>query len=119
MSDADDWYVLVERTQSEERVLMPPIHVPEGRAAAIEIAREFCRTKGVRAREDGKNSGRQIYRTGETSWLVAVQTPYVSLDGKTIFHSDNHLRVEVARLEAVVEEDPMEIPKKKGLFGRG
>lgn len=119
MTDTDDWYVLVERGNGDVRELLPAIHVPEGRERAIDVARVYCREKGARVREDGGKSGRQVYRTGETSWLVTIQTPYVALDGKQIFHADQYLRVEVARLDEVVEEDPMEIPKKKGLFGRG
>lgn len=122
MSDEGDWYVLVERPEhgyGEALELLPPIHVPEGRAKAIEVALEFCRTKGATKREDGKRSSRQIFRLGETSWLVAAQTPHVSFDKKSVHTRKIHLRVHVGQLIEGIEGPPMEIPKRKGLFGRG
>jgi hypothetical protein len=112
----EQWYVLVERNSSSGSdsywELRDKHHVEGGRAAALSRAEEICRTWDPGGRLEEK-TGRTVFETSETSWLVEVTRQWWSELDDEAFTTKGLFRVTVARLVHAKETPPAHRPEKK------
>ncbi|MFD5286535.1 hypothetical protein [Streptomyces rubrogriseus] len=111
------WYVLVERVSYGECDLVDKIAVEGGEEAAVARAEEIARTRRPRYGTNSSRSGRLVFRTSPTSWLVELTVSSWSKGDKSPTTSREQLNICVAELVHVQELVPAE-PPKKGRFGR-
>lgn len=113
----EQWYVLVEANSNygydSYWELKKKHHVEGGRSAALSRAEEICRTWCPRHWEPEEKSGRTVFQTSETSWLVEVTREWWSESANQASTSEGHFRVTVARLVHAKETPPAHPPEKK------
>lgn len=111
------WYVIVEHIQYGEWALKAKVAVDGDREAALARAEEMSRghSGDLLAPE---RSGRLVFRTSPTSWLVEVSHSYgwdKSDEAPSV--STWHVRISVAELEYVKEMLlPEPDPPKRGFL---
>ncbi|MEU2861218.1 hypothetical protein ACIQWL_51535 [Streptomyces mirabilis] len=110
------WYVLVEANSNygsdSYGELKKKHHVEGDRSAALSHAEEICRT-WCPSQWEPEKSGRTVFQTSETSWLVEVTDEWWSEYSGAIRTSEGHFRVTVARLVHAKETPPAHPPEKK------
>jgi len=108
------WYVLVEANKSwsgdQTWELVEKVPVEGGREAALARAEEMSRTytRGV----DREKSGRVVFRTSPTSWLVEQTESHWYENASSPTTLSDHMRICVAELVMTREAVPADPPKK-------
>ncbi|MFD3843039.1 hypothetical protein ACFWWC_43505 [Streptomyces sp. NPDC058642] len=112
MASDEQWYVLIEANSGYGSdvnwELAKKHHVEGGRSAALSRAEEICRTY-----RESEESGRTVFQTSETSWLVQVTQEWWNEHRGWVSTSEGHFRVTVARLVHAKETPPVHPPEKK------
>ncbi|TPQ16936.1 hypothetical protein [Streptomyces sporangiiformans] len=116
MGPEAQWYVLVEANSDFSTdptwELREKYHVEGDRAAALSRAEQVCRTWGPWDKKP-EETGRSVFRTSETSWLVEVTQERWSEQWERAFTSTWCVRVTVAELVYTKEPPPAHPPEKK------